>query len=88
MGYFDDPLHSTGALTTALGTHASAVQGVLTVLSCRYILRLILQLNRKFIAALVHRESKVLVFDFMVFLKRFKKEQRNIILYQNYYFLV
>ena len=28
MGYFDDPLHSTGALTTALGTHASAVQGV------------------------------------------------------------
>jgi len=30
MGYFDDPLHSTGALTTALGTHASAVQGVTT----------------------------------------------------------
>ena len=28
MGYFDDPLHGTGALTTALGTHASAVQGV------------------------------------------------------------
>ncbi|KAL9972823.1 hypothetical protein ACROYT_G019202 [Oculina patagonica] len=27
MAYFDDPLHSTGALTTALGTHASAVQG-------------------------------------------------------------
>ncbi|KAJ7379512.1 ABC transporter B member 11 [Desmophyllum pertusum] len=27
MSYFDDPLHSTGALTTALGTHASAVQG-------------------------------------------------------------
>ena len=28
MAYFDDPLHSTGALTTALSTHASAVQGV------------------------------------------------------------
>ena len=28
MSYFDDPQHSTGALTTALGTHASAVQGV------------------------------------------------------------
>lgn len=28
IAYFDDPLHSTGALTTALGTHASAVQGV------------------------------------------------------------
>lgn len=27
MAYFDDPLHSTGALTTALSTHASAVQG-------------------------------------------------------------
>lgn len=27
MSYFDDPLHSTGALTTALSTHASAVQG-------------------------------------------------------------
>jgi len=27
IAYFDDPLHSTGALTTALGTHASAVQG-------------------------------------------------------------
>ena len=28
MSYYDDPLHSTGALTTALATHASAVQGV------------------------------------------------------------
>lgn len=27
MAYFDNPLHSTGALTTALSTHASAVQG-------------------------------------------------------------
>ncbi|XP_068702225.1 ATP-dependent translocase ABCB1-like [Montipora foliosa] len=27
ISYFDDPLHSTGALTTALSTHASAVQG-------------------------------------------------------------
>ncbi|PFX21918.1 Multidrug resistance protein 1 [Stylophora pistillata] len=27
ISYFDDPLHSTGALTTALGTNASAVQG-------------------------------------------------------------
>jgi len=30
MSYFDNPLHSTGALTTALSTHASAVQGVST----------------------------------------------------------
>lgn len=36
MAYFDDPLHSTGALTTALSTHASAVQGVsiTTVKTC------------------------------------------------------
>ncbi|XP_073253012.1 ATP-dependent translocase ABCB1-like isoform X5 [Porites lutea] len=27
MSYFDDPLHSTGALTTALSTHASDVKG-------------------------------------------------------------
>jgi len=27
MSLFDDPLHSTGALTTALSTHASAVRG-------------------------------------------------------------
>ena len=26
--YFDDPFHSTGALTSNLATHASAVQGV------------------------------------------------------------
>lgn len=26
--YFDDPYHSTGALTSNLATHASAVQGV------------------------------------------------------------
>ena len=28
MSYFDDPVHSTGALTTALSTHASDVKGV------------------------------------------------------------
>ena len=28
MAFFDDPLHSTGALTTALATHASDVKGV------------------------------------------------------------
>ena len=34
MSYFDDPLHSTGALTTALSTHASAVQGVRMLILC------------------------------------------------------
>ena len=30
IGFFDEPTHSTGALTTALATHASAVKGVCT----------------------------------------------------------
>ena len=36
MSYFDDPLHSTGALTTALSTHASAVQGVGTIIQGKF----------------------------------------------------
>jgi hypothetical protein len=31
--YFDDPYHSTGALTSNLATHASAVQGVSSLCS-------------------------------------------------------
>ena len=36
MAYFDDPKHSTGALTTRLATDASQVKNVSTYAECRY----------------------------------------------------
>ena len=43
MSYFDEPVHSTGALTTALSAHASDVKGVgrrqtVSVFFCRNLL--------------------------------------------------
>lgn len=46
IGYFDVPLHSTGALTARLASDASAVQGVRRSCFCQLVILSILQITK------------------------------------------